>query len=238
MNWIWSGVLSGSLSFESLHTAISSCTKRELQIQSFKRNFLTARLVSSEEATLQLGVKSTAKIMSKLLTIHTKSSGIKGTPRKWCILCHFTSQRTCGLFFLFSFFHFFPPENQRIGKLRWAGLLTGLRLNFTQILERSYSVNIPPPFLLTLREHQSNIQPQWRKGHATNEDVNWCSWSPRSPELTPCDLLFVPPMPTNFAELEPWITRAVTSVTRQVGAKVWEATEYRIAACLWPIVCP
>jgi len=107
MNWIWSGVLSGSLSFENLHTAISSCTKSELQIQSFKTNFLTARLVSSEEATLQLSVKSTAKIiMSKLLTIHTKSSGMKGTPKKWCILCHFTPQnlRPFLSFLLLSFF--------------------------------------------------------------------------------------------------------------------------------------
>lgn len=163
MNWIWSGALSGSLSFESLHTAISSCTKRELQIQSFKRNFLTARLVSSEEATLQLSVKSTAKIMSKLLIIHTKSSGMKGI-LKSCVSCAISHHRTYGLFFLFSFFHFFPPRKSLDRKTSLGRFVNWLTPNFTQILARSYSVNIPPHFLRTLREHQSSPQPQWRMG--------------------------------------------------------------------------
>ena len=84
-------------------------------------------------------------------------------------------------------------------------------------------------------KHHNSPLPRRRMGH--DDDDKWCSWPPRSRDLTPCDSLSVPPLSPNFGELELWITKVVTSVTRDIAIKVWDATEYRLAVCLRAMVC-
>jgi hypothetical protein len=61
-----------------------------------------------------------------------------------------------------------------------------------------------------------------------------------SPDLTPLDFVFwglvkdrvyVPPLPTNVAELRTRITAAVAEVTPEMLRRVWQETDYRWNVC-------
>jgi hypothetical protein len=63
---------------------------------------------------------------------------------------------------------------------------------------------------------------------------------PRSPLLTPLDcflwgfvkdLVFVPPLPANVAELRTGITAAVAEVTPEMLRSVWQDIDYRWDVC-------
>ncbi|GBN40757.1 hypothetical protein AVEN_182366-1 [Araneus ventricosus] len=67
-------------------------------------------------------------------------------------------------------------------------------------------------------------------GRSGDADDVFCSWPPRSPDLTPCDFFLwgsvkdrvcVPPMPKTIEELKVRICNALASVTEQMLQNVW-----------------
>jgi len=65
-------------------------------------------------------------------------------------------------------------------------------------------------------------------------------WSPRSPDLTPCefffggfvkDIFFVPLLHANLQDFRNRITVAVALVDRDMLTRVWNEMDYRIDVC-------
>ena len=77
-------------------------------------------------------------------------------------------------------------------------------------------------------------------GRTGQEDDALMRWSPRSPDLTPCDFslwgfvkdtVFVPLLPANLQDLRNRITAAVDLVDRDMLTRVWNEMDYRIDVC-------
>ncbi|GBL83059.1 hypothetical protein AVEN_165291-1 [Araneus ventricosus] len=96
------------------------------------------------------------------------------------------------------------------------------------------------PFFFSERSVTSNVYldmlERWigRSGEA--DDV-FCSWPPRSPDLTPCDFflwgyvkdrVYVPRMSKTIEELKVCICNVLASVTEQMLQNVWREMDYRL----------
>jgi len=77
-------------------------------------------------------------------------------------------------------------------------------------------------------------------GRAGQNDYVFCTWPPRSPDLTIFyfflwrymkDRVYVPPLPVTVDELQERITAAVKSVTPDMLQRVWSELDYRIDVC-------
>ena len=84
-----------------------------------------------------------------------------------------------------------------------------------------------------LNQHLSK---RWIGLRGAADDV-FCSWPPRSPDLTPCDFylwgyvkdrVYVLPMPKTIAEVKVRICNALASVTAQMLQNVWREMDYRL----------
>ena len=76
-----------------------------------------------------------------------------------------------------------------------------------------------------------------QNGYCAAQDLALQFWSPRSPDLTPCDFLlwgfvkkvvYVPSLPTTLNDLKKRITTAVNSVTQDILLRVWYEFSYRL----------
>jgi len=76
-----------------------------------------------------------------------------------------------------------------------------------------------------------------RIGNTEPKDLALHSWSPRSPDMTPCDFflwryvkerVYVPPLPADLDELTKRITAVVKSVTEDTLRSVWDEFSYRV----------
>jgi len=77
-------------------------------------------------------------------------------------------------------------------------------------------------------------------GRAAATDNNFCTWPPRSPDLTVCDFflwgfvkdnIYVPPLPKTLSELRERINTTIGNVTQDVFERVWREWEYRLDIC-------
>ncbi|PSN46223.1 hypothetical protein C0J52_11379 [Blattella germanica] len=77
-------------------------------------------------------------------------------------------------------------------------------------------------------------------GCAGYQDNVFCSWPPRSPDLTVCDfflwghikdLVYNPPLPLNQQELQVRITSAIESITVDMLERVWCEWEHHLDVC-------
>ena len=68
----------------------------------------------------------------------------------------------------------------------------------------------------------------------------FCTWPPRSPDLTVCnfflwcfvkDNVWAPPLPKTLPELRERINAAIGNVTQDMLERVWREREYRLAIC-------
>ena len=84
-----------------------------------------------------------------------------------------------------------------------------------------------------------NLPRRWI-GWSADENMALTCWSPRSPDLTPCDFflwgyvkdrVFVPSLPVSLNELKQCITTAVASVDEDTLRSVWTELDYRIDIC-------
>jgi len=80
---------------------------------------------------------------------------------------------------------------------------------------------------------------RWHRwiGRRGPKDLALHSWSPRSPDMTPCDFflwgyvkerVYVPPLTADLDELTNRITAAVKSLTEDTLRRVWDEFSYRV----------
>ena len=77
-------------------------------------------------------------------------------------------------------------------------------------------------------------------GRAATTDNTFCTWPPRSPDLTVCDFflwafvkdsVYVPPLPKTLPELLQHINTAMGNGTQDMLERVWWEWEYRLDSC-------
>ncbi|GBO27919.1 hypothetical protein AVEN_91553-1 [Araneus ventricosus] len=95
----------------------------------------------------------------------------------------------------------------------------------------------PPHWSTEVRTFLNQHLPKCWIGQSGDVDDVFCSWPPRSPDLTPCyfflwgyvkDRVYVPPMPKTIEELKVRICNALASVTEQMLQNVWREMDYRL----------
>jgi len=98
----------------------------------------------------------------------------------------------------------------------------------------------PPHFRPDVRHWLNDILPHQWIGRGANEDLMFCPWPKRSPNLTPCDYflrgyvkdkVFVPPQPVSIPDLKTRITAAVETFTPDLLIRVWQELDYRLNVC-------
>ena len=92
-----------------------------------------------------------------------------------------------------------------------------------------------------VQEYLNEHMPGRWVGHAADTGNTFCTWPPRSPDLTVCDFflwgfvkdnVYVPPLPKTLPELRQRINTAIGNVTKDVFERVWWEWEYRLDICL------
>jgi len=77
-------------------------------------------------------------------------------------------------------------------------------------------------------------------GRAADKDNTFCTWPPRSPDLTVCDFflcgfvkdnVYVPTLPKTLPELRERINTTIGNVTQDMLERVWQEWEYRLDIC-------
>jgi len=95
----------------------------------------------------------------------------------------------------------------------------------------------PPHWHKEVRVYLNEHLPGHWDGRATATD---CTWPPRSPDLTVCDLflggfvkdnVYDPPLPKTLPELRERINTAIENVTQDMLWRVWRDWEYRLDIC-------
>ena len=95
----------------------------------------------------------------------------------------------------------------------------------------------PAHWHLNVRRFLNEFLSLWWIRCMENEDLALEFWTPRSPDLTPCDFflwgfvkvaVYVPPLPTNLNDLRNRITVAVNSMKQDIRNQVWDEFNYRL----------
>ena len=91
------------------------------------------------------------------------------------------------------------------------------------------------PIVATAISRKKRKSGQW-VGRAAATESTFCTWPPRSPDLTVCDFflcafvkdsVYAPPLPETLPELLERISAAIGSVTQDMPEKVWLEWQYR-----------
>ena len=97
----------------------------------------------------------------------------------------------------------------------------------------------PLHFYLDVRRWLNDVFPHRWIGWGVHEDLIFCPWPARSPNLTPCDYflwgymkdkVFVPP-PMSIPDLKNRITTVVETITPDMLIRVWQELDYRLHVC-------
>jgi len=95
-------------------------------------------------------------------------------------------------------------------------------------------VGAPPHWHKEVREYLNEHLPGRWVGCAAATYNTFCTWPPRSPDLTVCDFflwgfvtdnVYVPPLPKTLPELRERINTAVGNITQDMLEKVWRKWE-------------
>ena len=98
----------------------------------------------------------------------------------------------------------------------------------------------PPHWHKEVRGYLNEHLPGRWVGRAAATDNTFCTWPPRSPDLTVCDFflwgfvkdsVYVPPLPKTLPELRKRINTAIRNVTQDMLERVWREWEYRLDIC-------
>jgi len=98
----------------------------------------------------------------------------------------------------------------------------------------------PPHWNKEVRAYLNEHLPCRWIGRATATDNTFCTWPPRSPDLTGCDFflwgfvkdnVYVPPLPKTLPELRECINTAIGNVTQDMFGRIWREWEYRLDIC-------
>jgi hypothetical protein len=150
-----------------------------------------------------------------------------------CVLCHFKGEGLWPLIFHGKLCH-----RQILPRNAYLMASTQLEEGSNDFIFQ-YDV-VPSHFHMAVWNHL-NMDLPWRwLGHAGANDV-WCSWPPRSPDLTPGDFLLwgyikykvlVLPLLQSLPQLRQQITSAIAS-SLGTQYRVWAKLDY----CLWHLPC-
>ena len=98
----------------------------------------------------------------------------------------------------------------------------------------------PPHFHFDVVAHlNANLLGRWI-GRASHNDSPLLTWSPQSPDLTPCDFflwgyikdrVYVSPVPCDLPQLRQRIVEAVAAIESQMLQRIWQQLDYRIGIC-------
>ena len=98
----------------------------------------------------------------------------------------------------------------------------------------------PPHWHKEVREYRNErLLGRW-VGRAAATDNTFCTWPPRSPDLTVCDFLvwgfvrdnvYIPALPKTLSELRGRINSAIGNVTQDLLERVWREWKYRMDIC-------
>ena len=98
----------------------------------------------------------------------------------------------------------------------------------------------PPHFRLDVRRWLNDVLPRPWIGRGVREDLMFCPWPARFPDLTPCDYflwgyvkdkVFVPRQPGSIPDLKNRISATVETITPNLLIRVWQELDYRLDVC-------
>jgi hypothetical protein len=98
----------------------------------------------------------------------------------------------------------------------------------------------PMHFRLDVLHCLNDVPPHRWIGRSVHEDLMFCLWPARSPDLTPCDYflwvyvkekVFVPSQPMNIPDMKNRITAAVETITPYLLSRIWQKLDYRLDVC-------
>jgi hypothetical protein len=98
----------------------------------------------------------------------------------------------------------------------------------------------PPHFRLNVRQWLNDVLPRRWIGQGAHENLMFCPWLARSPNLTHCDYflcgyvkdkVFVPPQPLSVPDFKNRITAAVENITPDLPIRVWQELNYCLNVC-------
>jgi hypothetical protein len=98
----------------------------------------------------------------------------------------------------------------------------------------------PTHFHCEVRRYLNTVLPGRWLGRASGNDQPLLLQTPRSPDITPCDLflwgyvkdrVFVQTLPRDLADLKARIIAAVNNIDAPMLTRVWQELEYRIDVC-------
>ncbi|XP_068082175.1 uncharacterized protein [Anabrus simplex] len=192
------------------------------------------RVVFSDEATFHVSRK-----------VNKQNVRIWGTANPHYYVEHVRDSPKVNVFCAVSNTKFYAPfffNEQTVTGLTYLDMLTEWLL--PQLSERDDYVlqqdGAPSHFHRKVRAFLNQELPQRWIGRGTEGDLMLIPFSPRSPDLTPCDFflwgyvrdqVFVPPLPVDIQEVKQRIQAAFESITAAMLARVWEEMDYRVDVC-------
>ena len=105
---------------------------------------------------------------------------------------------------------------------------------------RVWFLNHTAHFQCEVHQYLNTVLPGRWIGRASGNDQPLLLWTPRSPDITPCnfflwgyvkDRVFVPTLQRDLADLKARIIAAVKNIDALMLTRVWQEREYRVDVC-------
>lgn len=197
---------------------------------------LPDRIVMSDEATFHLSGKVNRHNVRiwRSENPHAVIQIERDSP-KVNVFCAVSKRRVFGPFFF--------VENTINGNIYLDVLQNWLMPQLTAEMEQGFIFQqdgAPPHWHMDVRGYLNQFLPGRWIGRATNADNTFCTWPPRSPDLTVCDFflwgyikdsVYIPPLPVTLAELRRRITAASENITQDMLERVWREWDHRLDVC-------
>ena len=194
------------------------------------------RLVFSDEATFHLSGKVN-KHNTRIWGTenpHVTLEHVRDSP-KVNVFCAMSKKRVYGAFFF---------EGATVNGEAYLAMLQNWLMDQLHEEESANFIfqqdGAPPHWCLTVRQYLNTTLPDRWLGRSGQTDRVLLRWSPRSPDLTPCDfflwgyvkdLVYVPPLPRDMEDLQTRITEALATIDNAMLGRVWQEMDYRLDVC-------
>ena len=194
------------------------------------------RLVFSDEATFHLSGKVN-KHNTRIWGTenpHVTLEHVRDSP-KVNVFCAMSKKRVYGAFFF---------EGATVNGEAYLAMLQNWLMDQLHEEESANFIfqqdGAPPHWCLTVRQYLNTTLPDRWLGRSGQTDRVLLRWSPRSPDLTPCnfflwgyvkDLVYVLLLPRDMEDLQTRITEALATIDNAMLGRVWQEMDYRLDVC-------